>query len=1141
MRKLAPKQTPLLKMIAIFIFSSILFAGVALSQTIVRVTGPCTREVTIRIEIFSDTDPEIFTDSELDDMTTDERQRAMDLMSRHSSYGTGALDSIANEWKTQIEDLWNGPTREQVVNAAGELGLTPEDVEQATGPRDTNRRRQDLNNPVRQQIDDRAREMIRQAGGNENCSYINCCYIYFTADVKVRRDSDTPTEGYHQIEVATPGTRSGVYYKDYQAGQPNNNIGANQEGTSGYWGYRPGFSWGASAAHETGHLMGLPDTYIEGGGHIEGHGQDVMNDSYGWPHEQAIQDILSIQNAECDCCPRDADQFYTDYGRIHRTAGDAILTNNCPILRQLLNNYRDQLANVEAASISMTAKADLIAKINGQIARVLRALENCDEETALIHLGDDSPVWCTYTDGGMTSIPLTPVPGPVSTPTTPGETPVSTPPPTGETPGTTPPTGPVSTPTTPGETPGTTPPPTGETPGSVPQPGPGITSVPGGGLKIPVPEGGDDTSAPGTQTPTTEDGGDDSTTTTTDEPEEPTVTIYVKAKETVLTPDGATDTQGTAGQQIKLFPSSTTDVALPGDGQDKPQTGFDEDPIQGTTDDEGDLTLRIPIRIAFAPDQAPSTGDNFEVGLDSTPQGSQVIQLEGTDPELINTLPGDLQPHVSDTLTIAPSTYFTLTYPLNIEGEVTGLIPGIPGLITSEPNYCRDKQLRLNDPYFNNKGSWKQKYDDQWAIKRVGFTDTAGSAWKKAGNKLSPVVVAVIDTGLDWNHLDFDWKNIWKNKDEIPGNGKDDDKNGYIDDIIGWDFYGRNNKPWDHDGHGTIVSGIIAATQNNGVGIAGINPQAKIMVLKALNNFGHSRASYLSKAIIYAADNGARIINMSVGGKNLSTIEKQAVDYAVSKGVLIIIASGNEGIDVSKYGMASFEEVITVASTDFKNRRSRFSNWGAQVNIAAPGLDVLSLRARHTDTMRDIPQVKYKNGANYVGEDKRYYRASGTSFSAPIVTGTASLILSKNPGLKSQELKRMLLQSATDIEIPGKDQYTGYGLLDASAALGADPKFFIDGAIHGVKVVRGKKGPVVQVIGSVASDRLKKAWLEIGSGESPKKWKKVSKKINKSINGNVLGNIEANKFKGAKVWFIKLVIEHKNGKKRETRFRLSLG
>lgn len=442
-----------------------------------------------------------------------------------------------------------------------------------------------------------------------------------------------------------------------------------------------------------------------------------------------------------------------------------------------------------------------------------------------------------------------------------------------------------------------------------------------------------------------------------------------------------------------------------------------------------------------------------------------------------------------------------------------------------------------NDPYLKSRGSWGQSYDDQWAIKHVQVPQ----AWKIVGSKGKPVIVAVIDTGLDWNHKDINWNNIWTNNREIPDNGKDDDNNGYIDDIIGWDFYGHHNNPFDHDGHGTFVTGVIAADTNNGTGIAGIDPRAKIMVLKALNSFGHSRASYLAKAITYATDNGAQVINMSVGGKNLTEIEQQAINYAHNKGVVIVVAAGNEGIDVSGFGPAGGDRVITVASTGLKDDHPSFSNWGKQIDIAAPGADILSLRARRTDTMRDIPGVKYQPGLAYVGKDKRYYRASGTSFSAPIVSGIISLMLSKNPDLTPDEVKTLLQQTARDVDIPGFDQYTGYGLVNAAAALQAKPGFFIEARIDRVAVVQMNGGPAVQIIGSVNADKLRKASISIGAGEDPKNWKTVIKSIKKPVKHGVLGTIKADHFRGAAVWMLRLEVKHKNGKTREFRFRLALG
>lgn len=444
------------------------------------------------------------------------------------------------------------------------------------------------------------------------------------------------------------------------------------------------------------------------------------------------------------------------------------------------------------------------------------------------------------------------------------------------------------------------------------------------------------------------------------------------------------------------------------------------------------------------------------------------------------------------------------------------------------------------DPYFMGEGSWGQSYRDQWYLSAVGIDGGRKSAWSQVKKKPSDVIVAVIDTGLDWNHQDIDWDSLWRNPGEIQGNGKDDDGNGFVDDVIGWDFFAKNPKPWDHDGHGTFVTGIIAGTHGNKAGIAGINPHAKIMTLKAINNFGHSRASYLARALVYAADNGARIVNMSVGGEVLTDIERDAVNYAVSKGVFIVVASGNEGINVDEYGIAAHPDVLTVASTDLKGKRTIFSNWGRSVDIAAPGIDILSLRARRTDTMRDIPGVDYDAGMAYVGEDKRYYRASGTSFSAPIVAGVASLLLSNNPNLTPRDLKRILTNSAKDIGTKGIDQYSGYGLIDAKAALEADASYFIDANIERVALTNADGSQALQVLGTALANKFKSGVLELGAGEDPQSFRQVAT-LKKAIEEGALAVIPAQAFRGSAVWTLQLTVTHRDGSQRQARYRLNLG
>ena len=445
-----------------------------------------------------------------------------------------------------------------------------------------------------------------------------------------------------------------------------------------------------------------------------------------------------------------------------------------------------------------------------------------------------------------------------------------------------------------------------------------------------------------------------------------------------------------------------------------------------------------------------------------------------------------------------------------------------------------------NNHYFVSQGSWGQSYPDQWGLQRIGFDTSERSAWRLVKADAQPVVVAVIDTGLDWDHRNIDWENIWRNPKEVDGNAVDDDKNGYVDDIIGWDFLDHKNKPWDYDGHGTFIAGIISASWKDQDGMAGINPFARLMILKAVNNFGHARASYLAEAITYAADNGARVINISVGDKGTTIVEQNAVDYAYSKGVVIVVAAGNEGVEISDYGIAGSDKVLTVAATGLNDERLAYSNWG-KISVAAPGHDILSLRARRTDLILDVEGAKYSAGAAYVGNDKRYYRAGGTSFAAPMVSGLASLMIANEPSLTNRQVMNIIKSTARDIEIPGVDQYTGYGIIDAVAALKAPKDYFLLAGINRVEVVQKGGAQAVRVHGMATADAMKSASIEIGQGDSPQEWTRIGPAQKSDTADGILTDIPAMRLKGAKVWQLRVVVEHENGAKREARFKLNLG
>ncbi len=435
------------------------------------------------------------------------------------------------------------------------------------------------------------------------------------------------------------------------------------------------------------------------------------------------------------------------------------------------------------------------------------------------------------------------------------------------------------------------------------------------------------------------------------------------------------------------------------------------------------------------------------------------------------------------------------------------------------------------DPFAASKGSWGQSYDDQWALKRINLPAALPTA---------PVVVAVIDSGIDFYHPDLKKETVWRSPRET-ANGKDDDGNGLVDDLIGWNFLDGDNSPWDQSGHGTHTAGIIGAATDNGKGIAGVNPSVRIMPLKVMDFYGRGQSIHVAAAVYYAVAGGARVINLSVGSEGISLAEGKAISYAIRKGVVVVVAAGNSGVDAASFGPAGIPGVITVTSTDAGDKRPAYANFGTSVELAAPGDDVLSLRARRTDFMMLDGPPNYRPGTNMVGTDKAYYRATGTSFAAPFVSGVASLLFAKNPSLTGAQVTRMLLNSARDVGAPGWDHLTGYGLVDATAALAADPAFFVESRIATVKLEQPGGKYAMRVTGTADADAFGKAWIEIGAGENPTQWQKVVDGIQGPVRDGVLGEFGIDVLRSSPKWVVRLVTENRNGRRRETRYVLNLG
>ncbi len=349
-----------------------------------------------------------------------------------------------------------------------------------------------------------------------------------------------------------------------------------------------------------------------------------------------------------------------------------------------------------------------------------------------------------------------------------------------------------------------------------------------------------------------------------------------------------------------------------------------------------------------------------------------------------------------------------------------------PNVEYAQPNFIYTAQYIPDDPYYSSSGSWGQSFDDLWGIKRVQAND----AWDI--NDGAGVVVAVIDTGVDYNHADLSG-NIWNNTDEIAGNGIDDDGNGYIDDVLGWDYVNDDNDPADDQGHGTHCSGTIAARTNNSIGVSSVAPEVEIMALKFLNASGRGFTDDACLAITYAADNGADVLSNSWGSAGSDPALQDAINYAYAKDCVIVCAAGNSNMNVSGYSPAGCDNVIAVSATDFQDEKASFSNYGFGVAIAAPGVDILSLRGAGTDL--------YGNGSHKIGFN--YLYASGTSMACPHVAGAAALVKAEKPAFTNWDIRNALLVSADDVGSSGKDFYFGSGIVDASQALITDPQILL--------------------------------------------------------------------------------------------------
>ncbi len=340
--------------------------------------------------------------------------------------------------------------------------------------------------------------------------------------------------------------------------------------------------------------------------------------------------------------------------------------------------------------------------------------------------------------------------------------------------------------------------------------------------------------------------------------------------------------------------------------------------------------------------------------------------------------------------------------------------------------------VKPNDPYYNL----------QYALKNDG-TRTFGNVKAKAGADIdaeaawglqagdSTVIVAVLDGGVALSHPELAGR-LWKNPKEIPGNGQDDDGNGFVDDVNGWSFavnqQGGDANVADDYGHGTNVAGIIGAISGNSLGVAGL-ARCTVLPVKVLDSQNNGLYSWWAAGIRYAVQQGAKVINLSLGGQSTSfSTLKSAVDYALANGVIVVASMGNQRSETPDYP-AAFDGIVAVGATgpddnwvrSFTWDTTKGSNFGKHISVSAPGSFIHGL--------------DYRSNTNY----QSYW--SGTSQACPMVAAVCALLLSQGPGRTPAEIKRLIEMGAEDgvgdasLDSPGWDRYYGNGRLNAYRSL----------------------------------------------------------------------------------------------------------
>ncbi len=380
----------------------------------------------------------------------------------------------------------------------------------------------------------------------------------------------------------------------------------------------------------------------------------------------------------------------------------------------------------------------------------------------------------------------------------------------------------------------------------------------------------------------------------------------------------------------------------------------------------------------------------------------------------------------------------------------------------AQGNHLLRSHLTPDDPYFG----------DQWGLQHIG----APAAWD-VNQGSGDIPIAIIDTGCELTHPDL-MASLWTNPGEIGGNNIDDDNNGYVDDIHGWDFVDapsfpssgdylvRDNDPSDENGHGTAIAGICGAQLNNGLGVAGLAPGCPIMVLRAGNMDGYLQEDDVASAILYALDNGAQIVNMSFGDTQASPMLEDVIAYTAQAGLILVAASGNYGNATMVYP-AAYGAVLNVGASNQNGQRAWFSSYGVSLDLLAPGVGIYS-------TLREGSYGTLMGG-------------NGSSYAAAFASASAGLVLSKHPDWDANMVISTLKSSCDDYPPSGWDAQSGQGNLRVDRALEIPEGLIVQ--ITNPTMGQGFSNVDTLVIaGTAAGVYIEDFLLYAGQGENPTSW-----------------------------------------------------